>query len=694
MKRCPEGKFCPIGVQEPTDCPFGAECPEGTNDVQSNGGAVIGVIVVFLVLWICVCCQKRVKRFHGERRYDVVQEFSHEPKILTRREHDARFTIPGGPNEKKISVKRNSETKDFQMEDLAADKKIEEEKENAKKSLTFDILYKDITLTLSNGRTIMKGASGRFRAGRTCAIMGPSGAGKTTLVTLVMGKAKRTDGTVYINGKQEELYKYRDDIGFVPQEDIMQRNLTVWDILKFSADYRLPKEFDQKARQEECYKILKFLEIEHIVNSVIGDEKTRGISGGQRKRVNIGMELVAKPKFLVLDEPTSGLDSVTSLTLASLLQTIARETGISVAAIIHSPSPDTFNKFDDFTLLGVGGTVLYSGAREAALEYFKSIGFVKPAKMTSADFYLEISMGRIPRMLEDGTVDRDFDPEVLPALWVKYGREYRPDELKDLPNIHDELTKEHALDSDPKPDVKRDDTEKRLKQGKGRCTSYLNSTGGKIKTNAANEWHSVENYVIDCGMEFWNWISCKSDGNREKQNFFHIFFICGRRTYFQAYREGSWVWGLFLHVALGLFVGVLITNQFVGPLPPQTCEDGPLQAVQSCVLPLQDIFLTLGVFICWISSFAGMIEGIYTFGAEQVVFWRHTARGLPTIPYFLAKVASDVPRILLNSALFFAGVDLVYFPLGDCSALYGLILVNYWVGYTFGNCLICPIFLS
>jgi len=182
------------------------------------------------------------------------------------------------------------------------------------------------------------------------------------------GKAKRSRGTVYINGKEDELYNHRDDIGFVPQEDIMQRNLTVWDILKFSADYRLPRELTNLQRREECYRTLKLLEIDHVVNSVIGDENKRGISGGQRKRVNIGMELVAKPKVLFLDEPTSGLDSVTSLTLASLLQDIARKTKISVAAIIHSPSPDTFDKFDDFTLLGVGGTVIYSGERTKALQ--------------------------------------------------------------------------------------------------------------------------------------------------------------------------------------------------------------------------------------------------------------------------------------------------------------------------------------
>jgi len=137
--------------------------------------------------------------------------------------------------------------------------------------------------------------------------MGPSGAGKTTFLNLMSGKVDRTGGTLKVNGVETELTRFRNVIGFVPQEDIMLRELTVEENVTHSALMRLPTGWSHEKKLARVDEVLESLEIDHIRDCVVGDEKRRGISGGERKRVNIAMEMVTKPSLLCLDEPTSGL---------------------------------------------------------------------------------------------------------------------------------------------------------------------------------------------------------------------------------------------------------------------------------------------------------------------------------------------------------------------------------------------------
>ena len=143
--------------------------------------------------------------------------------------------------------------------------------------------------------------------GKVTAIMGPSGAGKTTFLNLMSGKIDRTGGTLKVNGVETEWTRFRNVIGFVPQEDIMLRELTVEENVTHSALMRLPTGWSHEKKLARVDEVLESLEIDHIRDYVVGDEKRRGISGGERKRVNIAMEMVTKPSLLCLDEPTSGL---------------------------------------------------------------------------------------------------------------------------------------------------------------------------------------------------------------------------------------------------------------------------------------------------------------------------------------------------------------------------------------------------
>ncbi|KAJ3056202.1 hypothetical protein HK102_011235, partial [Quaeritorhiza haematococci] len=204
--RCPRGSFCPEGTVEPLSCNALANCPEGSK--SANKFAIFAVFVVFAVLvWFA---------FRWKEKHDNLRRLKHREQIA--------------------NLLKGSLTNDKTLSKL---------------SKTFDISFDNLGLTLGNGVTIMKGVTGELKSGRSCAIMGPSGAGKTTFVTLLTGKVRRTSGTVTINGVKEELSKYKKLIGYVPQEDIMLRELTVRDILMHSARMRLPASwpFEQVKRK-------------------------------------------------------------------------------------------------------------------------------------------------------------------------------------------------------------------------------------------------------------------------------------------------------------------------------------------------------------------------------------------------------------------------------------------------------------
>ncbi|EGB10033.1 hypothetical protein AURANDRAFT_23570, partial [Aureococcus anophagefferens] len=241
---------------------------------------------------------------------------------------------------------------------------------------------------------IMRGVSGRFDPCTSTAIMGASGAGKTTLMNLVVGKVKKTKGTIRVNGEVvESLQRWKSRLGFVPQEDIMHRRLTVLQNIAFSASLRLPTTMSEEDKALRVRDALKVLRLDQVRHSIIGDEMQRGVSGGQRKRVNVAIEIVADPSVLFLDEPTSGLDSVSSTELARMLGDIARRKRLTIAAVVHSPSPAAFAAFTDLILLQTGGTPVYVGKLPGCEPYLASIGFTYPRGEKNGEPFADYMMG-------------------------------------------------------------------------------------------------------------------------------------------------------------------------------------------------------------------------------------------------------------------------------------------------------------
>ncbi|HEX3655730.1 MAG TPA: ATP-binding cassette domain-containing protein [Pirellulales bacterium] len=209
-------------------------------------------------------------------------------------------------------------------------------------------------------------------------LMGPSGAGKTTLTSALNGYLPPSTGQVLINGHDlyAEYARFRGMLGYVPQDDIMHRELTVRQALRFTAELRLPPGTPRHEIDARIAKVLKQLDLESTADTIIGSPERQGISGGQRKRVNLAMELLTDPAVLFLDEPTSGLSSHDALTVMTLLRQLANS-GKSILLTIHQPSLEAFRLLDNLAIISrdsqshePGRLVYYGPAYPEAIDFF------------------------------------------------------------------------------------------------------------------------------------------------------------------------------------------------------------------------------------------------------------------------------------------------------------------------------------
>ncbi|KAJ6852276.1 ABC transporter G family member 22 [Iris pallida] len=260
-------------------------------------------------------------------------------------------------------------------------------------------------VTTSAEKDILHGITGSASPGEVLALMGPSGSGKTTLLSLLGG---RTHGGIlqgsvtYNNEPYTKTLKSR--IGFVTQDDVLFAHLTVRETLTYAALLRLPKTKTKQQKEQRAMDVIYELGLERCQDTMVGGSYVRGVSGGERKRVCIGNEIIINPSLLFLDEPTSGLDSTTALRIVQVLHDIA-ETGKTVITTIHQPSSRLFHKFDKLVLLGKG-SLLYFGKASEAMTYFSSIGCSPLIAMNPAEFLLDLANGNIndvsvPSELED-----------------------------------------------------------------------------------------------------------------------------------------------------------------------------------------------------------------------------------------------------------------------------------------------------
>jgi len=234
----------------------------------------------------------------------------------------------------------------------------------------------------AGGRRLLEGVSLTLVPSELVGLMGPSGAGKTTLMTALNGYLPPIGGRVLFNG--QDLYAsfdhFRLGIGYVPQDDILHGELTVAEALYFTARLRLPGDTGDGEIRQRIDRVLTQLGIAHIRDSLIGTPTHKVVSGGERKRVNVAMELLNDPPVLFLDEPTSGLSSEDALSVMQCLRELARE-GRTILLTIHQPSREVFRLMDNLAVVARD----VKSADPARLVYYgpaypEAIRFFNPGK--------------------------------------------------------------------------------------------------------------------------------------------------------------------------------------------------------------------------------------------------------------------------------------------------------------------------
>lgn len=245
----------------------------------------------------------------------------------------------------------------------------------------------------SEEKVILNGVTGIVCPGEMLAMLGPSGSGKTTLLTALGGRlgGRRLTGQITYNNKPFSNALKRN-IGFVTQDDVMYAHLTVTETLVFTALLRLPKSYTKEEKIGQAEAVISQLGLTKCRDSIIGGKSRRGVSGGERKRVSIGQEMLINPSLLFLDEPTSGLDSTTAQRIVQKLWELADQGRKTIVMTIHQPSSRLFYMFHKVMLLSEGKPV-YFGEGGGVMEYFASIDFAPAMAMNPADFLLDLANG-------------------------------------------------------------------------------------------------------------------------------------------------------------------------------------------------------------------------------------------------------------------------------------------------------------
>eukprot|EP00004_Rigifila_ramosa_P017043 TRINITY_DN4105_c0_g1_i1.p1 TRINITY_DN4105_c0_g1~~TRINITY_DN4105_c0_g1_i1.p1 ORF type:complete len:1713 (+),score=349.96 TRINITY_DN4105_c0_g1_i1:412-5139(+) len=635
LQICPKGHYCPTGSTEPYPCRPLSFCPEGSE----IDGDLTALIVYFVGPFFVYAAWKLYRNYRDKKR-------SVDEKVFLEKEMNSR---PSAVNSRIIQPSETAA--------LLGNRRLVEATLQPK-SFTVEFQVENLGLKLKgSGHPVLQGVYGTIKASSVTAVMGPSGAGKTTFLTTLAGKAYYGEmtGKILVNGVEEKnLNRFKRVMGFVPQEDIMLRMMSVFEILMFSAATRLPSTWSHVKKEKFVWATMNVLGLTEIRHSLIGDEMKRGISGGQRKRVNIGMELVADPTILFLDEPTSGLDSTGSKEVCGALRRVA-ELGLTVVTVIHQPRYEIFTMFHEVLLLGKGGRTVYIGPSQLALGYFESLGFICPPLCNPADFLMDVIGGEVPRKDDPG-----FRTQDLFGFW----------------------------------ETRRSSLLSPLLASSGASAGGVSVPASTIMADAVTAPTTATTTTITTQPT-----EVEEDGElverveifheRETPGFLWLLWNCYVRANTQLSRQKRYLLldNLLLFVA-GFFLGVVYYGEdlYVGPAPKELVDQCPGDLQDLCALPVDYILsrssmAVLGIGLCSVASF------IRVFGDEQVVYWREASsltQPRHTLAYFLGKDLSMLPQYLIGPNIFLLVYHTMTAPRAPYPTYWVVIFGVYYTASAFG----------
>lgn len=262
---------------------------------------------------------------------------------------------------------------------------------------TLDIQKRDVRLRKRPKLSILKPLNTRFEPGVLNVIMGPSGSGKTSLLNLMARRLHNsiateyeTSGQMFFNGAIPSEKVVRSICSYVCQDDdALLPYLTVRENLHFAAGLRLPAHLSKDQKQQRAESVLLKMGLRDCADNLIGSEVVKGISGGEKRRVTIAIQILTDPRVLFLDEPTSGLDAFTASSIIEVLRGLAEE-GRTLVLTVHQSRSDLFQYFHNVLLLARGGHSVYAGKGSSMLSHFASLGFDCPTTTNPADFALDL----------------------------------------------------------------------------------------------------------------------------------------------------------------------------------------------------------------------------------------------------------------------------------------------------------------
>ncbi|TGO15858.1 hypothetical protein BTUL_0035g00640 [Botrytis tulipae] len=640
---CPAGSYCRAGSALPTKCAISSRCPE--KSVRDMNLVPVAILIVVDVVMLMGALGITLKRKFSNR----VRNHSKE-----KRSNRKTYTKPGMFRGREYSQIHDEQLQAArEQSDIALEERIMnlqrrptgfEELGNLDEEFLYDgqnvgeeqVMNTDLQLFVQSlsrcfggskfglsfefedlkfhppkaPKPILSQVSGLIDAGSLWGVMGASGAGKSTFVNVLMGKTKNTGGVTKVNGVAGDISKYKKIIGYVPQDDIVLPELTVRENILHSARIRLPCTWKEGEIQHHVDVLLACLQLSHVKDSLVGSTAAPVISGGQRKRVSIGMELAAAPMALFLDEPTSGLDATAANSIMKTLKALSR-LGMTIVTIIHQPRQEIFESLDSLVLLGAG-RMIYLGPQVGVKPHFERLGFKFPDHGNPSDVMGDIIAG------EGRLYKRTGDASIQPLI-------------------------EHWQNH---PDSTFEDV-----KGPGVSIGESNALASTIKTRGT----------------YW----------------YRQIWFCFQRSLVQQYRvKESFYFELGVGAGSGFLIGLAELNQKGANF--RGIFNEPYQLLSSSIdynsVPQMALLVGLAI------GLTASAPGVKVFGEEKLVYWREAAAGHNRFAYYVGKVLSTMPRMILANFHFTVFFAFMTTPVIGWMDMFAANLLYFWCIYGLASC--------